>query len=157
MTRVDPAYKVADLRVLERCKSCCTVQHSLNPDYLREIVMINGIFRFKNCGGLALLSPTHFQFGKELMQVVVNSLHAKDFDRYTAVALWRWAGALLRTTRTISQIVSWNVASTTLISMRKQAKEKILERLVVKTRNNARYSVEIAKGAPWKEDRPLWR
>jgi hypothetical protein len=49
---------------------------ALNPNYLRDCY--DGIFRFKNCGGLALVSPPYFQFGKELMQVVVNSLHAQD-------------------------------------------------------------------------------
>lgn len=58
---------------------------ALNPEYLLDCY--DGIFRFQNSGGLALVSPQYFSFGKELMQVVVNSLHSSDFDKYGDCAL----------------------------------------------------------------------
>jgi hypothetical protein len=41
----------------------------------------------KDCGGLALVSPKYFDFGKELMQLIVDSLSSKDFDQYGSSAL----------------------------------------------------------------------
>jgi hypothetical protein len=53
-------------------------QAAQNKTYLEECY--DGIYHLRNCGGLTLVSPQYFEFGKSLMQVIVNSLGMKHFD-----------------------------------------------------------------------------
>jgi hypothetical protein len=47
-------------------------QAAQDRTYLEECY--DRIYRLQNCGGLTLVSPPYFEFGKHLIQVVVNSL-----------------------------------------------------------------------------------
>jgi hypothetical protein len=111
---------------------------ALNPSYLKDCY--DGIYRFKNCGGLALVSPQYFGFGKELMQVIVDSLSPKDFDQHGSNAVKNgWEHIENHKDSLTKQFLECGKHYTAIDV---KAKEKILETLLVKTRN-ARHGAEV--------------
>lgn len=118
---------------------------ALYQEYLQDCY--DGIFWFQNSGGLALVSPQYFQFGKELMEIVVNSLHSSDFDQYGNSAL-RWGWDNIENSKDILTR-SFLECSKHYTGIDNKAKEKILERLG----EDLKCKVQCQnKSASWKED-----
>jgi hypothetical protein len=122
---------MSEIRYLEH-------EAALNPSYLKECY--DGIYRFGNCGGLALVSPHFFQFGKDLLQIIVNALHSTDFDEHGSSSVtrgWAYIGKKKEALRNQFLECSKNYTKIDV-----SEKEQILEALVEKTRN-ARFSAEV--------------
>jgi len=113
-------------------------QAALDEAYLRDCY--DGIYRLTNCGGLTLVAPRYFEFGKSLMQVIVNALSMEDFDQYGSDAVQHgWAHVNQNMESLKSQFLECHKEYTAIDV---SAKLTILQRLVEKTRN-ARFGVEV--------------
>jgi hypothetical protein len=82
---------------------------------------------------LALVLPQYFDFGKELMQVIVDSLSSKDFNQYGSNAMKNgWEYSENHKDSLTKQFLE---SGKNYTAIEVKAKEKMLETLVVKTRN----------------------
>jgi hypothetical protein len=99
--------------------------------YLEECY--DGIYRLRNCGGLTLVSPQYFEFGKSLMQVIVNSLGMKHFDIIGSDAVKKSCVYIEKNMESLtSQFLECDERFT---AISRKEKEAILDRLVKKTCN----------------------
>lgn len=111
---------------------------ALNPTYLEECY--DGIFRLGNCGGLTLVSPEYFAFGRNLMQVIVGALCERDFERRGNESVREgWAHIEAHMPSLRNQFMK---CAEKFTSIDDKAKEQIFKDLVEKTRN-ARFGVEV--------------
>ena len=110
----------------------------LNETYMRDCY--DGTHRFMNCGGLALVSPQHYEFGKSLMQVIVDALDEKDFDEHGSQAVQKgWACIEESMDSLKAQFLECGKNFT---GLGEDIKIRMLKILVEKTRN-ARFGAEV--------------
>jgi hypothetical protein len=110
----------------------------LNESYLQDCY--DGIFQFMNCGGLTLVAPEYFGFGKTLMQVIVDGLNSDDFEEIGSSAVKEgWEHVEKNMSRLKEAFLE---CSKMFTGITVSDKLKILQMLVTKTRN-ARFGVEV--------------
>jgi hypothetical protein len=89
---------------------------------------------------LALVSPEYFEFGKELIQVIMDALCLEDFDQHGSCAVqWGWV-YLDQNKETLKK--QFLECCNNFRAIDVSAKEKILKTLVEKMRN-ARFWAEV--------------
>jgi hypothetical protein len=106
-------------------------QAAQNKTYLEECY--DRIYRLRNCGGLTLVSLQYYEFGKSLMQLIVNSLGMKHFDIIGSEAVKKLRVYIEKNMESLTRQFLECDESFTAIS--RKEKEAILDRLVEKTCN----------------------
>jgi hypothetical protein len=111
-----------------------------NETYLRDCY--DDYYMIQNCGGLTLVHPDYFDFGRKLIQVIVDSFGVSEIKEYGSDAVTRgWMLMNDKMKELKPMFLELGAASTTLS---KTKQEEILDILVRKTRN-ARNGMDIRK------------
>jgi hypothetical protein len=118
-------------------------QAAQNKTYHEECY--DGIYRLQNCGGLTLVSPQYFEFGKSLMQVIVNSLGMKHFNIIGSEAVKKLHVYIEKNVESLTRQFLECDKSFTAISRKEKA--EILDRLVEKTCNAQQSIIVKARSA----------
>ncbi len=124
-------------------------QAAQNMTYLEECY--DGIYRLRNCGGLTLVSPQYFEFGKSLMQVIVNSLGMKHFDIIGSDAVKKSCVYIEKNMESLTRQFLECDESFTAIS--RKEKEAIPE--VLKALNDVDQTIQVAwhTGQKWRQQK----